>query len=593
MIRGMIVASFLLIGLTAVLHSGGRAANVTIALSGSAFGGWGFSSDEETNPGPTIVVSLGDRVTMQLTSSDRAFHDFWIDYDGDGVVDPGEPISDPFGNTAGTFTFDATVEGTFTYYCSIHCGSPCNPASSRMRGTWVTTAAPIVTIASPGATTSWTGGNAHDILFNVASPEPSTTLLMWVNYSHSGGAASGPIAGPVTGTANPNVVPWTPTGFSATDVVINVTAVDASGRRGFQRSAPFEVDSVRPAVASMVPVAGATDVATNAQIRVTWTEGMSRTTTDSAGAFGLLQVPDNTWVSGTISWSADSVVMTFAPAGPLRSTTVYRVHVNTTARDDSIPGNLLMAPALWTFTTGSGVDLTSPVVSPITATPATQSEGGPVNLTAMVTDDVGVGGVTAHVTGPLLDVNLSMANSGGNVWYTNRTYGAQGSYSAIVWATDGAGNLASRGGSFEIIDTTAPQPPPRVVVQLTPAGRAGLSWDPSPSPDVTGYHVHRGASSGGPYSRVTSSPLPPVENGGGFLDGTADPGRTYYYVVTAIDDAGNESPFSMEVSITYPQAPVDAVPYVGAAGGAAIIGIGGYLMWRRRHRSEEHRPPKE
>ena len=64
-------------------------------------------------------------------------------------------------------------------------------------------------------------------------------------------------------------------------------------------------------------------------------------------------------------------------------------------------------------------------------------------------------------------------------------------------------------------------------------------------------------------------------------DETAEPGRVYYYVVTAVDDAGNESPFSMEVSITYPQAPLDVLPYVAAAGGAAILGIGGYLMWRR------------
>lgn len=96
-----------------------RAASVPISLYGSSTSGWGTSSTTESNPGPTLKVAQGDSVTVTLHSTDGFSHQFFIDYNGNGALDSGEPVSATFSN-ATTFTFTASQAGTFTYYCLIH-----------------------------------------------------------------------------------------------------------------------------------------------------------------------------------------------------------------------------------------------------------------------------------------------------------------------------------------------------------------------------------------------------------------------------------------------------------------------------------------
>ena len=93
--------------------------------------GWSLTPGNETDPGPSRSANFGDRVTMQLTSDDGMPHIFWIDYNGNGVIDAGEPESPQFTGTI-LYTFDALRAGTFTYWCAIHAPS--------MRGAWVTNA---------------------------------------------------------------------------------------------------------------------------------------------------------------------------------------------------------------------------------------------------------------------------------------------------------------------------------------------------------------------------------------------------------------------------------------------------------------------
>lgn len=110
-----------------------QAADVSFFLYGRILSptGWSLTPGNETDPGPMLSVNFGDRVTMQLTSEDAMPHIFWIDYNGNGVIDGGEPESPQFTGTI-LFTFDALRSGTFTYWCAIHAPS--------MRGTWVTNA---------------------------------------------------------------------------------------------------------------------------------------------------------------------------------------------------------------------------------------------------------------------------------------------------------------------------------------------------------------------------------------------------------------------------------------------------------------------
>jgi hypothetical protein len=74
-----------------------------------------------------------------------------------------------------------------------------------------------------------------------------------------------------------------------------------------------------------------------------------------------------------------------------------------------------------------------------------------------------------------------------------------------------------------------------------------LAWNASTS-SVAGYHIYRGASAGGPYNRVNGSLVTAL----GYSDSTVQGGIQYFYVVTAVESDGDESPFSNEVSAEIP-----------------------------------------
>ncbi len=77
-----------------------------------------------------------------------------------------------------------------------------------------------------------------------------------------------------------------------------------------------------------------------------------------------------------------------------------------------------------------------------------------------------------------------------------------------------------------------------------------LTWDaPRDVPGITvaGYNLYRSTKSGGGFVRLaTRLPGPPYE------DRLVGSGRTYYYVVTAVDGRGRESGFSGEIRAVIP-----------------------------------------
>jgi Abnormal spindle-like microcephaly-assoc'd, ASPM-SPD-2-Hydin/Fibronectin type III domain len=74
-----------------------------------------------------------------------------------------------------------------------------------------------------------------------------------------------------------------------------------------------------------------------------------------------------------------------------------------------------------------------------------------------------------------------------------------------------------------------------------------LSWTASDS-GVVGYHVYSSTVSGGPYVRMTSTPV----NNSSYAVTGVQPGRTYYYVVTALNSSSQESAYSSEVPAVVP-----------------------------------------
>jgi len=80
-----------------------------------------------------------------------------------------------------------------------------------------------------------------------------------------------------------------------------------------------------------------------------------------------------------------------------------------------------------------------------------------------------------------------------------------------------------------------------------------LNWNASGSPSIIGYNAYRGTISGGPYTKLTPTPV----NALTYTDSTVANSTTYYYVVTAV---GSNPPYITTESADSAQATVVVGP---------------------------------
>jgi hypothetical protein len=117
----------------------------------------------------------------------------------------------------------------------------------------------------------------------------------------------------------------------------------------------------------------------------------------------------------------------------------------------------------------------------------------------------------------------------------------------VTFAPASAGSLA---GSVTVVSNATNSP---LVVALSGTGAVpvshtvSLTWTPSSS-TFSGFNIYRGATSGGPYSRVDTSMISTTS----YVDAGVTAGQTYYYVATELDSTGTESAYSSQVSATIP-----------------------------------------
>ncbi len=74
-----------------------------------------------------------------------------------------------------------------------------------------------------------------------------------------------------------------------------------------------------------------------------------------------------------------------------------------------------------------------------------------------------------------------------------------------------------------------------------------ITWAASSS-TVSGYNVYRGTISGGPYTKLNSTPITTLS----YTDSTVSSGATYFYVVTDVASDGTESAFSNQATAVVP-----------------------------------------
>lgn len=87
------------------------------------------------------------------------------------------------------------------------------------------------------------------------------------------------------------------------------------------------------------------------------------------------------------------------------------------------------------------------------------------------------------------------------------------------------------------------------IAAAAPAAHSvGLGWDASSSASIAGYNVYRSGSQSGPFTRLNGS----LVSGLTYTDSTVVGGDTYYYVTTAVDAKGDESPHSNTAKAVIP-----------------------------------------
>lgn len=74
--------------------------------------------------------------------------------------------------------------------------------------------------------------------------------------------------------------------------------------------------------------------------------------------------------------------------------------------------------------------------------------------------------------------------------------------------------------------------------------QVALDWNDNSEPDLAGYNVYRAYASGGPYTKINSSLI----TTSAYTDTPLLNGRTYYFVVRAVNTGSEESGNSAEVS---------------------------------------------
>jgi hypothetical protein len=126
--------------------------------------------------------------------------------------------------------------------------------------------------------------------------------------------------------------------------------------------------------------------------------------------------------------------------------------------------------------------------------------------------------------------------------------------SAVLPAGEGIESGDSAPAVVTPVDTFPPAGPTGIVAAVLPGGTEGsvqvdLSWSINSETDLAGYRVYRNEQEGARGTSITPELLltPSVR------DTSVQPGHRYWYTVTAVDRAGNESAPSQQIAVDVAQ----------------------------------------
>ena len=253
------------------------------------------------------------------------------------------------------------------------------------------------------------------------------------------------------------------------------------------------------------------------------------------------QVPGASWVkvaSGNTTRTGAFSILTSNRA----STTTYRVHAAAATL------GLQRYPAVWTPTK----KITTEAQSGRLTLPATSEQGATVRATAVfkpartgrpVALQVKNGSDWSQVA-----TGEEASNGSASLLVPSSSVGSF-AYRAIAKEFNGAVAVATPSKTITVAAAptdTAPPPAPTGLVADPGDASVHLTWSAVSATDLAGYNVYQATSSGGPWAKVTASPIIATSyDAAGLANGT-----TYWFAIASVDTSGNESSRSTSNSAT-------------------------------------------
>ncbi|MDR3793065.1 MAG: Ig-like domain-containing protein [Terracidiphilus sp.] len=314
----------------------------------------------------TVSTPVTATFSVEMSSSSISTSTFTLTGPG------GTSVAGAVAYSSKTATFTPTVALSYstTYTATITSGAR-TPGGAALIGPYVwsfTTITPppvvVSTLPANGAT-NVPIGQVVSATFNEAM---TTSTINTATFSLIG--PGGPVAGSVSYSGT--VATFTPTANLAYNATYTATiSVGAQSLAGTPMASSyvwsFTTITPAPAVVSVTPISGATNVPIAQTLSATFSEAMNSSTI-GASTF-TVTAPGGIAVAGTVAYSG--LVATFTPAANLANSTVYTATVTTGAT--SVAGTPLAANYVWTFTT------IAPIPAVISTVPVNTATGVPVN----------------------------------------------------------------------------------------------------------------------------------------------------------------------------------------------------------------------
>src|ERR1039457_29313 len=473
---------------------------------------WTYSTGSSTNPpaAPTnLVATAGNgQVGLSWSASSGA-----TSYNVQRATTSGGPYTTIASPTTASYTDTGLTNGTTYYYVA----SAVNTAGESANSSQVSATPQPAIPPTPTNLTATAGNGQVGLSWSAASGATS--------YNVKRATTSG---GPYTTIGSPTTASYTDTGLTnGTTYYYVVSAVNTAGQstNSSQVSATPQ-PAIPPAPTNLVATAG------NGQVGLSWS--------GSSGATSY-NVQRATTSGGGYTTIASPTTTSYTDTGVTNGTTYYYVvaAVNTAGQSANS--------------------------SQVSATPQPAIPPAPTNLVA--TAGNGQVGLSWSASSGATSYNVKRWRTSGGGYttigspttasYTDTGLTNGTTYYYVVSAVNTAGQSAN---SSQVSATPQPAipPAPTNLVATAGNGQVGLSW--SASSGATSYNVKRWRTSGGGYTTI-GSPTTASYTDTGLTNGT-----TYYYVVSAVNTAG-QSANSSQVSATpqpaIPPAPTNLVATAG------------------------------